>query len=148
MKLLDLQSFTESVGNFELSMEERLPGEVEGWFEEPTDAYIAYVLPWVEVLAALALLTGFGKTGGLTIFLGMLISFNLALWSAWDRGIVDLNCGCHGASETPTNFGLKIAGNFGLMYVVGVIFWLIWYHRREVRFAEELAEVESYKDLT
>lgn len=130
MKLLDLQSFTESVGNFQFPMEERLPGDSEDFFEEPADAYIAYSLPWFEVFAGLAVLSGIGKTGGLAILLGMLVSFNLALWSAWNRGIIDLNCGCHGASGTPTNFPLKIASNFGLIVVVGIIFWLIWKNRR------------------
>ncbi|MFT7444030.1 MAG: hypothetical protein ACI9AF_000930 [Granulosicoccus sp.] len=65
------------------------------------------------------------------------MSFNLALWSAWNRGIVDLKCGCHGASDTPTDFSMKIASNFGLAAVVALIFGLIWYQRRL-----------SYKDLT
>jgi len=137
MKLLDLSAFTESVGNFQLSMETRLPGESEGYFEAPGDAVVAYSLPWCEILAGLAVLSGLGKTGGLAILGGMLLAFNAALWSAWNRGITDLNCGCHGASDTPTNFPLKITSNFGLLAVIVLIFGLIWFQRRR-----------SYKDLT
>lgn len=130
MKLLDLQSFTESVANFQFPMEERMPGDMEKWFEEPADAYIAYSVPWFEVFSGLAVLIGVGKSGGLAILLGMLVSFNLGLWSAWNRGITDLNCGCHGASDTPTNFPLKIGSNFGLMLVIALIFWVIWRQKR------------------
>jgi uncharacterized membrane protein YphA (DoxX/SURF4 family) len=137
MKLLDLSAFTESVGNFQLTMETRLPGEIEGFFEAPGDAVVAYTLPWIEILAGLAVLSGLGKAGGLAILGGMLVSFNAALWSAWNRGITDLKCGCHGASDTPTNFPFKIAGNFGLIAVIILIFWLTWSQRRR-----------SYKDLT
>ncbi len=107
-----------------------MPGAMEDRFEEPADAYIAYSVPWFEIFAGLAVLTGVGKSGGLVILFGMLVSFNLGLWSAWNRGITDLNCGCHGASDTPTNFPLKMASNFGLMFVIGLIFWVVWWQRR------------------
>jgi len=144
MKLLDLQSFTESVGNFQLPMEERLPGETEDFLAEPADAYIAYSLPWLEILSGLAVLSGIGKTGGLAILLGMLVSFNLALWSAWNRGIIDLNCGCHGASDTPTNFALKIASNFGLMAVIGIILGLSCYR---CRVSDQLREHDRQEEI-
>jgi uncharacterized membrane protein YphA (DoxX/SURF4 family) len=130
MKLLDLGDFTESVGNFQLPMESRLPGNLEDSFAAPADAYVAYSLPWFEILAGLAVVSGVAISGGLVILAGMLLSFNLALWSAWNRGIVDLKCGCHGASDTPTDFSMKIASNFGLVAVVALIFGLIWYQRR------------------
>lgn len=143
MKLLDLGAFTESVGNFQLTMETRLPGDLEGAFATPADAYVAYSLPWFEILSGLAVVFGLGLSGGLTILAGMLLSFNLALWSAWDRGIVDLQCGCHGVSDTPTNFSLKIASNFGLMAVIVGIFWLIWYQRRvSIRMREHCGQGE------
>ncbi len=132
MKLPDLGAFTESVGNFQFPMEERLPGDLEASFEAPMDAYVAYSLPWFEIFAGLAVLSGFGKSAGLVILGALLGSFNLALWSAWDRGITDLQCGCHGVSETPTDYGMKIASNFGLMVVIGVIFWLMWRERRKM----------------
>ncbi len=129
MKLPDLAAFTESVGNFQFPLEERIPGEFEEFFEAPGDAYVAYSLPWLELVAGLAVLSGFGKAAGLAILGGLLASFNLALWSAWDRGITDLKCGCHGVSEEPTDFGMKIATNFGWIALIGVIFFLMWRQR-------------------
>lgn len=124
MKLLDLTAFTEAVGNFKLEWVVTFGGEQRNFFAAPMDAMIAYSLPWFEIFAGAALLTRLGKVAGLLILVGMLVSFNLALGDAWQRGIVDLNCGCHGASESPTNFPFKIASNFGLMAVAGLIgFW-------------------------
>ena len=121
MKLPDLAAFSESVGNFQFAMEVRLPGNLEAVFEAPTDAYLAYSLPWFEIIGGVAVVSGLGVGAGLVILGGLLASFNLALWSAWDRGITDLQCGCHGVSENATDYGLKMGSNFLLLLVVGVI---------------------------
>lgn len=126
MKLLDLRAFTEAVGNFQMEFEERIFFDWERFFGAPGDAYLAYGVPWLEVMAGLALVTGFGKRGGLVVLGGLLVMFNLALWSAWDRGIVDLNCGCHGKSDDPTDYAEKIASNFGLLAVVLLIAGIVW----------------------
>ncbi len=143
MKLPDLAAFTESVGNFQFPMEERLPGNLEASFEEPADAYVAYSLPWLEIFAGLAVLSGWGKAAGLVILASLLASFNLALWSAWDRGIRDLQCGCHGVSETPTNYVAKIASNFGLLALIMVIFLLMWWQRRTLLFNDQPPSIQG-----
>lgn len=130
VKLEDLSAFTESVGNFQFHWDVTWDGKTWNFFEAPADAIIAYTVPWFEIFAAVALLIPYSKVGGAVILMVMLICFNIALGYAWNLGITDLDCGCHGASDTPTDFPLKIAYNIGLMYAVGVILWLIWYHRR------------------
>lgn len=139
---MDLSAFTESVGNFQFDWEVSWKGEPRNFFEAPMDAVIAYTVPWVEIFAAVALLLPFTKLGGAVILMVMMGAFNIALGYAWSLGITDLNCGCHGVSETPTNFPVKIASNFGLMYVAGLILWLSWYHRRLASEVEE-PKVES-----
>ena len=137
-KAADFESFVGSVENFQLEHEDRLGEWVQSKFaEDLADVVIAYGLPWFEIFAGLAVISGVGLAGGLTLLGGMLVSFNLALWSAWNRGIKDLKCGCHGASDDPTNYFWKITGNFGLMAVILVIFGLMWHFRRD-----------SYKELT
>ncbi len=131
-KLEDLSSFTKSVGNFQFEWVAPWSADGSNFFDAPTDAFIAYLVPWFEIIAAVALLIPYSKVGGSVILIGMLGSFNAALAYAWNLGIKDLNCGCHGASDTPTNFPLKIAANFGLIYVASLILWLVWYHRRLV----------------
>ena len=117
-KLQDLSAFTKSVGNFQFDWTVTWNGEERNFFAEPMDAVIAYAVPWFEILAAIALILPFSKTAGGGVLLVMLVSFNIALAYAWNLGIQDLDCGCHGVSETPTNFPLKIASNFGLMILI------------------------------
>jgi uncharacterized membrane protein YphA (DoxX/SURF4 family) len=93
------------------------------------DAYIAYGLPWFEIIAGAAVATGYGRTGGLIVILVMLVSFNWALNDAWSRGL-NINCGCYGKSDNPTNFPLKIAANVGLMIVAIGSLVLMWFQRR------------------
>ncbi|MFT6861967.1 MAG: putative membrane protein YphA (DoxX/SURF4 family) [Akkermansiaceae bacterium] len=130
LKVEDLSAFTESVGNFQFYWEVSWNGESKNFFDAPTDAMIAYVVPWFEIFAGVTLLIPFSKVAGAVILMVMLVCFNLALGYAWSLGITDLLCGCHGKSDTPTNFPLKIASNIGLMYLAGIILWLSWYHRR------------------
>jgi len=129
-KIQDLSAFTQSVGNFQFEWKVTWSGETRNFFDAPTDAFIAYLVPWLEVLVALALLIPYSKVGGAVMLIGMLVSFNLALAYAWNLGIEDLRCGCHGVSDAPTNYPLKIALNFGLIYMSSLVLWLVWYHRR------------------
>ena len=129
LKLMDLGAFTEAVGNFQLEHIVAWGGEERNFFEAPMDAYIAYGLPWFEIIAGAAVATGMGRTGGLIVILAMLLSFNWALNDAWSRGL-NINCGCYGKSDNPTNFPLKIASNVGLMIVAAGGLILGWFQQR------------------
>ncbi len=126
-KLLDLGAFVEAVGNFKMEREERLGEGLMSWFEGAADVTVAYSMPWLEIFAGLAVLSGVFRAGGVTVLLGLLGIFNLALLSAWDRGIQDLKCGCHGVSDKPTDYFLKVSSNFGLMVgcllLLGLVVW-------------------------
>ena len=132
-KLADLSAFTEAVGNFQFEWEVSWGGEPRNFFDPPTDVVIAYLVPWFELVAAVALLLPYSRDAASAVLADMLIAFNVALAYAWHRGIIDLNCGCHGASDTPTNFPLKIASNFGLMALIGAAFLLRRHHHWLVR---------------
>ena len=132
-KLQDLSSFTESVGNFQFEWMIEWDGEARNFFAAPMDAVIAYLVPWFELVAAAALLLPFSRSAGAAVLVVMLMAFNLGLAYAWNLGITDLNCGCHGVSEAPTNFPLKMASNFGLMALLVGGFYLRLSHRRLVR---------------
>ncbi len=116
VKLQDLQAFTEAVGNFQI-------------VGEPWDAVIAYSLPWVEIFAGLAVASGFGKSGGLVIIIGMLVVFNVAIAWVWSKGL-NINCGCYGKDSEPTNYPLKLAANFGLILVAAACLVFMWFQRR------------------
>lgn len=62
---------------------------------------IAITLPWIEALAALALLTGLMREGAVLLVNLMMVAFLMALAQAGLRGL-DISCGCfgHGAAAT------------------------------------------------
>ncbi len=101
MKLLDPGTFTESVANFQL-------------VSRPLDAYVAYFLPWLEIFAGAALLSGVFLRGGLLCVAGMMLVFLGALGYAWSQGL-NINCGCFGAGGKPVNYPWKMASNAGIL---------------------------------
>lgn len=95
----------------------RAPGEFirDVWnyriLPEPLAYWIAAYLPYLEILAGAALITGFQRTGA-RLVLGLLLAvFCVLLTSAWARGL-DIRCGCFGGTSTdPANYPLLLARN-------------------------------------
>jgi len=59
----------------------------------------AIVLPWVELIAALMLISGFRPQAGALLMAGMMLLFTVALIIALMEGL-DLSCGCFASTET------------------------------------------------
>ena len=79
-KILDPPAFARIVQNYQL-----LP---------PAAVHpVAVVLPWVEAVCGLALVSGVGAGGGLAVFTGLMAVFTGALALNAVRG-VDTECGC------------------------------------------------------
>ena len=62
----------------------------------------AIVIPWVEFLAGLGLLSGFKTRLSACICLGLLCLFAIALGINIFRGINDISCGCFGSGPGDT----------------------------------------------
>lgn len=122
VKLADLGAFTESVGNYQFP-----------FLAAPVDAVIAYSLPWVEIFAAVALLTPWGKLGGLLSISAMLVVFSVAIAVVWSQGL-NINCGCFGKDGEPTNYPLKIASN---VILFGISVFLMFWPREKVTGVDE-----------
>lgn len=82
---------------------------------------IAAVVPMLELLAALALVSGVLYRGGVWLAGGLLASFTALLASALARGL-DLDCGCFGAAvqAEPVSW-LDLLRNLVLLAVVLVL---------------------------
>ncbi len=89
---------------------------------DPYAAWLALALPWMEIFAGLAVITGLGRAGGLLVLNGLLVVFLVAILQAWVRGI-DLKCGCFGASDATSNYVELILRDIVLLAVGG---WLMW----------------------
>ena len=100
-KLGDLHSFAEQVHNFRL-----LPLALQN--------LVAICLPWIELLAGLALLSGFhARSGGLVVAV-LMVGFTAAVLIAMARGL-DIECGCFGTADG-TRVGLvKVLQNLGML---------------------------------
>jgi len=88
LKALDPAQFVTSIRGFHL-----LP--------DPGPALLALSLPWLEIFAGLAVVTGWLRRGGLALINLALLVFLIALINAWLRGI-NVDCGCFGDTQHAT----------------------------------------------
>lgn len=84
-KLPDMSAFAQDLANYRI-----LPGVLVPW--------AATAVVGVELVAGLALVTGFGSRAGAVVVAGLLLAFIVFLAQALLRGI-DLRCGCFGGDE-------------------------------------------------
>lgn len=92
-KLGDLKSFAEAIENYRL-----LPMATVNFF--------ALVVPWLEVLAGLAVLTGILLRGGALVLTSLLLVFTCAIALAVANGI-DITCGCSLPFSSAARVGWK-----------------------------------------
>jgi uncharacterized membrane protein YphA (DoxX/SURF4 family) len=85
LKIVDPPGFAKAVFNYQI-----LPVLASN--------VVAVALPWVEVLAGVALLAGVLRTESALILTGLLVVFMAAIAIALARGI-DVECGCFGTGS-------------------------------------------------
>lgn len=73
---------------------------------------LAIVMPWIELLAGLALVLGVRARAGGAVALALMIVFTLAVAAAWARGL-DFRCGCFGKVGASSIGAQKFAENLG-----------------------------------
>ncbi len=98
MKLLDLDSFIRSIGDFKLSP----------FDEAPWDMWLGYMLPAFEVIAGSALILGFLLRGAMLSLLALSVSFLVVVMTAHSRGL-NYECGCFGKALSFQNVTLHIS---------------------------------------
>ena len=84
-KIGDVGSFAKQIHNYRL-----IPIATENVF--------AMVLPWIELVAGLALILGIGARSGAVLSAGLMVVFIVAIGQAVARGL-DIDCGCFGTSD-------------------------------------------------
>lgn len=98
MKVLDVDSFVETVGYFKIT-----PFDAAPW-----DMWLGYTLPLFEVLAGVGLILGILLKGAiLSVFL-LSAGFLGAVISANARGL-NIECGCFGKALSFTNYHTHIS---------------------------------------
>jgi len=92
VKVLDPLDFAQDIRNY------RLVG--------PSLSFIAaIVLPWLEILAGLALILGIWMRGAALVVSGLLVFFIILTLVTMIRGL-DVDCGCFGAVSRKSGWGV------------------------------------------
>ena len=100
-KLGDLHGFADQVHNFRM-----MPIFAEN--------IVALSLPWIELVAALALILNIRSRSGAVVVTGLLAVFTVAVSVALIRGL-DIECGCFGTSDASRVGLVKITQNLGML---------------------------------
>lgn len=83
---------------------------------EALDHLLAITLPWVELLAGLALVLDLRARAGAWLTAGMMVVFTLAVATAVVRRL-DIECGCFGTMDATRVGARKLVENLGLTAV-------------------------------
>jgi uncharacterized membrane protein YphA (DoxX/SURF4 family) len=108
-KLADLSAFAGSIHNFHL----------EPFVPMAATNLLAVTIPWVELIAGLALVVGVRPRAGAVVYTVLLGVFTIGVISAMARGL-SFDCGCFGKAGAGTIGAKKLAENV-LMMAVGMI---------------------------
>jgi len=90
---------------------------------------LAFVLPWIEILCSLALLSQRLVRGGLLLSLMLFTLFVAVLSSALVRGL-DISCGCFGSGNSTAVWVALVRAI--LLLLVTLATTRIWYCRRSL----------------
>jgi uncharacterized membrane protein YphA (DoxX/SURF4 family) len=102
VKVLDPLDFAQNIRNY------RLVGQSLSFMA-------AVVLPWLEILAGVALAAGIWKRASALIISGLLVFFILLTLVTIARGL-DVECGCFGALSRKSGFGV-ILEDLGMLFM-------------------------------
>jgi uncharacterized membrane protein YphA (DoxX/SURF4 family) len=108
-KIADLSGFAGSVHNFHL----------EAVIPMAATNLLAITIPWVELVAGLALVTGVRPRAGAIVYTMLLTVFTIGVAQAMARGL-SFDCGCFGRTGSATIGAKKLVENLAMM-AVGVI---------------------------
>ncbi len=105
-KIGDLQSFAVQIHNFRM-------------VPIPVENLIAMTLPWIEVVAALALILGIESRAAAILAAALMALFTIAVAVAFARGL-DIECGCFGTADASRVGAVKLMQNAGMTAIAGV----------------------------
>ena len=105
-KIVDVSAMAKEVHNFHL---------VPLWSEN----LIAMVVPWVELVAALALVLGISPRAGAWVAGALLMVFTAGVIAAMARGL-SFECGCFGTASATRVGWAKLAENAGMLVLAAL----------------------------
>jgi putative oxidoreductase len=110
LKIIDPASFADNVANYRLARHELIN-------------LVAIILPWIEVVAGLLVLTGIWLRAAALVIAALTVVFLVVIVSALARGL-NIQCGCFGT------VGGTRAGWFNLVIDLSFLGLALWLARR------------------
>jgi len=108
-KLADLPGFATSVHNFHL----------EPVIPIAATNLLAMSIPWIELIAGLALVGGVRPRAGAVVYTVLMAAFTIGVIAAMARGL-SFECGCFGKAGSATIGAWKLAENLAML-ALGVV---------------------------
>ena len=108
-KIADLTAFAGNIHNFHL----------EPVVPVAATNLLAVAIPWIELVAGLALVTGVRPRAGALVYTVLLAAFTAGVVAAMTRGL-SFECGCFGKAGAATIGVRKLAENLGML-VLGIV---------------------------
>jgi len=105
-KIVDTASLAREVHNFRL---------VPFWSEH----LVAMTLPWIELMAGLALVLGIRARAGAWVAGVLLLAFTIGIALAMARGL-NFQCGCFGTADGTRVGWAKLGENLGMLALAAV----------------------------
>jgi len=78
-------------------------------------------VPWVEIIAGLALMLGVWRRGTILVMGGLVVGFMVFVFWAWKHELV-ISCGCTGVDK-PINYLFKAVELPGYLLVLAWLWW-------------------------
>lgn len=105
-KIADLAAFAGSVHNFHL----------EPVVPVAATNLLGMTIPWIELVAGLALVTGVRPRAGAIVYTLLMAVFTIGVIAAMARGL-SFECGCFGKAGSTTIGARKLVENFAMLFV-------------------------------
>ena len=105
-KIPDIHAFAKQVGAYEI-------------FPVAPQNLIAMVMPWIEVIAGLALIVGVRARAGAVVALMSMVAFTVMVAWAWGKGL-SIDCGCFGTAIPKPVGPEKLFQNFGFTALAAI----------------------------
>jgi putative oxidoreductase len=108
-KIANLTTFAGSIHNFHL----------EPIVPVASVNLLAVTIPWVELVAGLALILGLKPRAAAVVYTALMSVFTVAVIAAMARGL-SFDCGCFGKAGAATIGAKKLAENLGML-AIGIV---------------------------
>jgi len=109
LKIIDPHGFAQSIANYNI-------------FPQGMSLFLALVLPWIEVICGIFLISGIFRKASTIIISGSLAIFLILIAVSILRGL-DIDCGCFGNLGRKVDYKLILLDSLLLFFSLNIVFY-------------------------